>query len=127
MDYRKRITGGGKFKNHDHALTGNNDLAFLTQPSIIEEIHRNYLEAGADIILTNTFSSTSIAQADYHLQHAAYDLNLAAASIAKKVVREFNKHNSSQPRFVAGSIGPTNRTASLSPGCQRPGIQSCYI
>ena len=118
-DFRK-----GWFENHDKPLKGNNDLLSLTRPDIIKQIHREYLEAGADIIETNTFSGTTIAQADYGLQKAAYDINFHGAKIAKEVCDEFTKKDPSKPRFVAGSIGPTNVTLSLSPNVNDPGFRS---
>jgi len=96
----------------------------LTRPEIIREIHAQYLEAGADIIETNTFSGTSIAQADYNLESAVYDINYHSAKIAKEVAVEYTKANADKPRFVAGAIGPTNRTASMSPDVNRPGYRA---
>ena len=106
-DFRK-----GWFENHDKPLKGNNDLLSLTRPEIIKDIHRKYFEAGADIAETNTFSGTWIAQADYGLEKFVYDINYQSAKIAKEVADEFTSLNPDKPRFVAGSIGPTNRTAS---------------
>src|SRR5580698_3223786 len=103
---------GERFKNHAHDLRGNNDLLSITRPDIIKEIHAQYLEAGADIIETNTFSSTTIAQADYKLESLAYELNFESAKIAREVADEFTIKNPAKPRFVAGAFGPTNRTAS---------------
>ncbi len=117
-DFRK-----GWFEGHDHALKGNNDLLSLTRPDIIKEIHAQYLEVGADIIETNTFSGTWIAQADYHLEKFVYDINFQSAKIAREVADEFTKLNPNKPRFVAGSIGPTNRTASISPDVNDPGFR----
>ena len=117
-DFRK-----GWFENHSQPLKGNNDLLSLTRPDIIEEIHRLYFEAGADIAETNTFSGTTIAQADYGLQAFVNDINFQSAKIAKKVADEFTVKNPSKPRFVAGSIGPTNRTASISPDVNDPGFR----
>jgi len=117
-DFRK-----GWFENHSQPLKGNNDLLSLTRPDIIEEIHRLYFEAGADIAETNTFSGTTIAQADYGLQAFVYDINFQSAKIAKKVADEFTAKDPSKPRFVAGSIGPTNRTASISPDVNDPGFR----
>lgn len=117
-DFRK-----GWFEDHSQPLKGNNDLLSLTRPEIIEEIHRLYFEAGADIAETNTFSGTTIAQADYGLQAFVYDINFQSAKIAKKVADEFTAKNPSKPRFVAGSIGPTNRTASISPDVNDPGFR----
>jgi 5-methyltetrahydrofolate--homocysteine methyltransferase len=118
-DYR-----GSRFKEFAHPLKGNHDLLSLTQPKIIENIYYSYLQAGADIIETNTFSSTSIAQADYHTEDIVYELNKEAAAIAKKVALAFTKRNPDKPRFVAGSIGPTNKTASLSPDVNDPGFRA---
>ena len=117
-DYR-----GERFKNHPHPLKGNNDLLSITQPEIIKEIHRAYLAAGADIIETNTFSATSIAMGDYHMQELAYELNFESAKIAKEAVKEFLQTDNSRPRFVAGALGPTNKTASLSPDVNDPGYR----
>jgi len=118
-DYR-----GSQFINHDKPLKGNHDILSITQPDIIKGIHRQYLEVGADIIETNTFSSTSLAQADYHLESYVYDMNFKSASIAKEVAKEFTKNDSTKPRFVAGAIGPTNKTASLSPDVNNPGFRA---
>ncbi|WP_274475140.1 homocysteine S-methyltransferase family protein [Mangrovimonas aestuarii] len=111
---------GERFKDFHLPLKGNNDLLSLTQPRAIAEIHRQYFEVGADIVETNTFSSTTIAMADYGLEDMVYELNYQSAKIAKEVALEFTKANPQKPRFVAGSIGPTNRTASLSPDVNRP-------
>ncbi len=118
-DYR-----GKRFKDWKSPLKGNNDLLSLTQPEAIEEIHRKYLLAGADIIETNTFSGTTIAMADYHMENLVYELNYESAKIARKVCDEFTAQNPDKPRFVAGSIGPTNRTASLSPDVNDPGYRA---
>lgn len=118
-DFRK-----GWFEDHPSPLKGNNDLLSLTRPDIIKQIHREYLEAGADIIETNTFSGTTVAQADYHLESAVYDINYHSAKIAKEVADEFTQLNPNKPRFVAGSIGPTNRTASISPDVNDPGFRA---
>lgn len=115
---------GEKFQDHQKSLKGNNDLLSLTRPDIIKEIHAAYFEAGADIAETNTFSSTAIAQADYGLEDVVYELNLQAAKIAREVAGEFTKKDGSKPRFVAGSIGPTNRTASISPDVNNPGYRA---
>lgn len=115
---------GERFKNHDTSLKGNNDLLSITRPDIIKDIHRAYFEAGADIAETNTFSGTTVAQADYHLEEAVYDINYQSAKIAKEVADEFTKANPSKPRFVAGSMGPTNRTASISPDVNNPGFRA---
>lgn len=118
-DFRK-----GWFDNHSFPLKGNNDLLSLTRPDIVEAIHREYLLAGADIIETNTFSGTTIAQADYGLEQAVYDINFQSAKLAKEVCREFEQITPDKPRFVAGSMGPTNRTASLSPDVNNPGFRA---
>jgi 5-methyltetrahydrofolate--homocysteine methyltransferase len=115
---------GERFKDHDFPLKGNNDILSITRPDIIKAIHRQYLEAGADIIETNTFSGTTIAQADYHLEDAVYDLNYYSAKIAKEAAEEFTKKDPSKPRFVAGAMGPTNKTASLSPDVNNPGFRA---
>jgi 5-methyltetrahydrofolate--homocysteine methyltransferase len=114
-DFRK-----GAFENHDKSLKGNNDLLSITRPDIIKDIHRQYFLAGADIVETNTFSGTWIAQADYGLEDAVYRINYQSAKIAKEVASEF----SDKQRFVAGSIGPTNRTASISPDVNDPGYRA---
>lgn len=115
---------GEKFKNHAHPVKGNNDLLVLTQPEIILNIHRAYLEAGSDIIETNTFNSNSFSQADYHLESEVYNLNLAAAKLAKQASGEFTKLTPEKPRFVAGAIGPMNKTLSLSPDVNDPGFRA---
>ncbi|MCS7074991.1 MAG: homocysteine S-methyltransferase family protein, partial [Bacteroidia bacterium] len=114
-----------RFLNHPHDLKGNNDILCITQPQIIQEIHLQYLQAGADIIETNTFSATSIAQADYQCETLAYEINYAAARLAKSAVTEFLRQNpQASPRWVAGAIGPTNRAASLSPDVNDPGFRN---
>jgi 5-methyltetrahydrofolate--homocysteine methyltransferase len=118
-DFRK-----GYFENHQSPLKGNNDLLALTRPEIILGIHEAYFEAGADIAETNTFSGTSIAQADYHLEHIVYDLNVAAAKLAREAADKYTALQPDKPRFVAGSIGPTNRTASISPDVNDPGYRA---
>ena len=115
---------GERFKDHQYPLKGNNDLLSLTRPDIIKDIHRQYFEAGADIVETNTFSGTSVAQADYHLEHVVYDLNFESARIAKEVAVEITSQNPDKPRFVAGALGPTNKTASLSPDVNNPGYRA---
>lgn len=115
---------GQRFKNHPSPLKGNNDLLSITRPDIIKEIHRLYLQAGADIIETNTFSSTTITQADYQLESLAYELNYQSAKIAKEAADEFTKLDTTKPRFVAGALGPTNKTASLSPDVNNPGYRA---
>ena len=111
---------GERFRDHPVSVKGNNDLLSLTQPQAIEEIHRRFLEAGADIIETNTFSGTSIAMADYGMQNLVYELNFESAKIAKRAAQEFSAKNPEKSRFVAGSIGPTNKTASMSPDVNNP-------
>ena len=111
---------GERFKDYPTSLKGNNDLLSLTQPEAIAEIHKKYFEAGADIVETNTFSGTTIAMADYNMEDLVYELNFESAKIAKQVAVEFTKQNPDKPRFVAGSIGPTNKTASLSPDVNKP-------
>jgi 5-methyltetrahydrofolate--homocysteine methyltransferase len=118
-DYR-----GERFKNWHTDVKGNNDLLSITQPQIIEAIHGQYLEAGADIIETNTFSSTSIAQADYEMQSLAYELNVASAKCARNAADKFTAINPDKPRFVAGAIGPLNKTLSLSPDVNNPGYRA---
>ena len=115
-DYR-----GEKFKDYEILLKGNNDLLSITQPEAILNIHRAYLKAGADIIMTNTFSSTPIAMADYKMESLVYDLNFHSAQLAKKAVLEHDSEE--KPRFIAGSIGPTNKTASMSPDVNNPGFR----
>jgi len=120
-DYR-----GERFKDWHKDVRGNNDLLSLTQPQIIQAIHKAYLEAGADIIETNTFSSTSIAQADYDMQSLAYELNVAAATCARKAIDEFTKNSeaTNNCKFVAGAIGALNKTLSLSPDVNNPGFRT---
>ncbi|MBO6496750.1 MAG: homocysteine S-methyltransferase family protein [Roseivirga sp.] len=115
---------GERFKDHQHPLKGNNDLLSITRPDIIKEIHRLYFEAGADIVETNTFSGTTIAQADYSLEDAVYDINFQSAKIAREVADQITASEPEKPRFVAGSIGPTNRTASISPDVNDPGFRA---
>lgn len=110
--------------NHPKPLKGNNDLLSLSRPDVIKSIHAAYLEAGADILETNTFSGTSIAQEDYGLSHLAYDINYHSAKIAREVADEFTNKNPDKPRFVAGALGPTNKTASLSPDVNDPGYRA---
>lgn len=118
-DYR-----GEQFKPHEHSLKGCNDLLSITKPEVIETIHRQYLEAGADIIETNTFNATSISMADYHLENIIYELNVAAAKVARKAADDFMKKNSGTQKFVAGALGPTSKTASLSPDVNDPGYRA---
>lgn len=115
---------GRRFKQHPHSLLGNNDLLTLTQPEVIAEIHQGYLEAGCDIIETNTFNSNRISQADYSLEEFTYELNFEGAKLAKSLCEQFTRKDPSKPRYVAGAIGPTNRTASLSPDVNNPGIRT---
>ena len=119
-DYR-----GVRFKNYEILLKGNNDLLSITQPEAILNIHRAYLKAGADIIMTNTFSSTPIAMADYKMESLVYDLNFESAQLAKKAVLEYDSED--KPRFIAGSIGPTNKTASMSPDVNNPGFREVHF
>src|SRR5262245_53504797 len=114
----------GQFKDHPADLKGNNDLLNLTQPEIIKTIHRQYLEAGADILETNTFNSNAISMADYKMEPLVYDLNLSGAQLARRAADEFTKSNPRYPRFVAGSVGPTNRTASMSPDVNNPAFRA---
>ena len=113
----------GEFKCHKNQK-GNNDLLNITNPEIIKDIHRKYLEAGADIIETNTFNSTSISQKDYDMEDKVYELNIKGAKLAREHADIFTKTNPNKPRFVAGSMGPTNRTASLSPDVENPGYRN---
>ena len=115
---------GERFKDFPYSLKGNNDLLSITQPQAIRDIHAQYFEAGADIVETNTFSSTTIGMADYHLEDIVYELNFQSAKIAREVADEFTARNPAKPRFVAGSIGPTNRTASMSPDVNDPGYRA---
>ncbi|MCL6268121.1 homocysteine S-methyltransferase family protein [Flagellimonas myxillae] len=115
---------GDRFKDWEHPLVGNNDLLSLTQPDAIAEVHRKYFEAGADIVETNTFSGTTIAMADYFMEELVYELNYESARIAKEVADEFTAKEPDKPRFVAGSIGPTNKTASMSPDVNDPGYRA---
>lgn len=118
-DYR-----GERFKDWKSDLKGNNDLLCLTKPEVIQAIHREYLAAGADIIETNTFNAQAVSLADYHMEHLAYEINLAAARIAREVADEFTRTDPSKPRFVAGAIGPMNKTLSLSPDVNDPGFRA---
>lgn len=111
---------GTRFTDFPYPLKGNNDLLSLTQPEAVKAVHRAYFEAGADIVETNTFSGTTIGMADYHLEDLVYELNYESAKIAREVADEFTD----KPRFVAGSIGPTNRTASMSPDVNDPGFRA---
>ena len=115
---------GERFKDFPTSVKGNNDLLSLTQPEAIKEIHRKYLDAGADIIETNTFSGTTIAMADYQMEDLVYELNYQSAKIAKEVTDEFTAKEPHKPRFVVGSMGPTNKTASMSPEVNDPGFRA---
>ncbi len=117
----------GKFKDHPSALKGNNDLLSITQPKIIGDIHRAYLDAGADILETNTFNSNRISMADYRMEHLVHELNVSAVRLAKKLTEEYTRKDPSKPRFVAGSIGPTNKTASLSPDVNDPSYRGVHF
>ena len=118
-DYR-----GERFKDYPSDLKGNNDLLSITQPEIIKEIHASYFEAGADMVETNTFNSTRISMADYHMEDLAPELNFKAAQLAREVADEFTAREPEKLRFVAGSMGPTNKTASLSPDVNNPGYRA---
>jgi 5-methyltetrahydrofolate--homocysteine methyltransferase len=118
-DYR-----GTRFADFAYDLKGNNDLLSLTQPEIIADIHRQYFAAGADIVETNTFNSTRISMSDYHMEDLVWELNFESARIARSVADEFLVKEPHKPRFVAGSIGPTNKTASLSPEVNNPGFRA---
>lgn len=113
-----------ELKDHPKPLKGNNDLLSLSRPDVIKAIHAAYLEVGADIIETNTFSGTTIAQADYGLERLAYRINYESAKIAKEVALEYSQKTPDKPRFVAGAVGPTNRTASISPDVNDPGYRA---
>ncbi len=115
---------GQRFANHSHDCKGNNDLLSLTQPAVIQEIHEAYLAAGADLIETNTFNANTISQADYALESIAYELNLESAKLARAACDKFTAQTPNKPRFVCGAIGPTNRTASLSPDVNDPGMRN---
>lgn len=118
-DFRGEI-----LKDHPHPLKGNNDLLSITRPDIIKDIHRQYFDAGSDIIETNTFGSTTVAQADYHLEHLVYQINFQSAKIAKEVANEYTAKEPHKPRFVAGSMGPTTKLASMSPDVNNPGFRA---
>src|SRR6187401_618629 len=115
---------GERFRNHPKDLKGNNDVLVLTRPDVIADIHAEYLAAGADIIETNTFSSTSVSQGDYGLEAIAYELNFEAAKLAKRVAAEWTAKTPDKPRFVAGSIGPTTKTLSISPDVNNPAFRA---
>ncbi|MCH2021820.1 MAG: methionine synthase [Saprospiraceae bacterium] len=118
-DYR-----GKRFENFSQDLKGNNDLLSITRPDVIENIHKAYLEAGADIIETNTFNANAISQEDYNLAELSYEINLSAAQCAKRAVETYNNLNPDKPRFVAGAFGPTSKTASMSPDVNDPGFRA---
>ena len=115
---------GERFKDIPGQMKGNNDLLCLSRPDVIEEIHRKYLEAGADIIETNTFNATAVSMADYHVQKFCREINLAAAKLARKLADEYTLMNPAKPRFVAGSVGPTNKTCSMSPDVNNPAFRA---
>src|SRR6202012_3142381 len=123
LQYDEAAFRGERFKDFHRDLRGNNDLLILTQPKAIEDIHAEYLRAGADIVATNTFSSTSIAQADYDMSDLAYELNLEGARLARNAANRVTAEDG-RPRFVTGAIGPTNRTASISPDVANPGYRA---
>ena len=118
---------GERFADHDRPLKGDNDLLSITRPAVIEEIHERYLQAGADVIETNSFTATAVAQADYGLQAAAYEINLEAARIARAAADRWSAKTPDKPRFVAGAIGPTSKTLSLSPDVNDPALRSIYF
>ncbi len=124
LEFSDQQFRGDRFEDHPCPLMGNNDLLSITQVDAIKNIHEEYLLAGADIIETNTFSSNSIAMADYQLVELAYELNYQSAKIAKEVAQKISAENLNKPRFVAGSIGPTNKTASMSPDVNDPGFRA---
>jgi 5-methyltetrahydrofolate--homocysteine methyltransferase len=115
---------GARFKDWPRDVKGNNDLLVLTQPKVIQDIHEQYLAAGADIIETNTFNAQRISMADYGMEALSYEINVTAARLARAAADKFTKENRSKPRFVAGAVGPTNRTASISPNVNDPGFRN---
>ena len=115
---------GARFKDWERDVKGNNDLLVLTQPQIIAEIHEAYLEAGADILETNTFNAQAISLSDYGMEKLAYEINVAAAKIARAAADKWTKRTPDKPRFVAGAVGPTNRTASISPDVSNPAFRN---
>ena len=115
---------GERFRGWGRDLRGNNDLLTLTQPALIRRLHLDYLAAGVDIIETNTFNSTSVSLGDYGMEDLAYEVNLAAAGLARDAADEWQKRDRSRPRFVAGAIGPTTKTASISPDVNDPGFRN---
>jgi 5-methyltetrahydrofolate--homocysteine methyltransferase len=128
MIQRHKLTEAGyrgeRFKSWPRDVKGNNDLLVLTQPGIIEDIHEQYLEAGADIIETNTFNAQVISMADYAMEELAYEINVAAAELARRAADKYTRRTPGKPRFVAGAVGPTNRTASISPNVNDPGYRN---
>ena len=118
-DYR-----GERFKDFPHDIKGNNDLLSITRPDVILAIHKEYLDAGADILETNTFSGTTVAMADYHMEDLVYEINYEGAKLARQAADEYTKDNPTKPRFVAGSMGPTTKMASLSPDVNNPGFRA---
>ena len=120
----KTTIAAQRFEDHSKDVKGNNDLLVLTQPEIIEEIHGEYLAANADIIETNTFNAQRISMADYHMQDLAYEMNVEAAKLARRAADEWTAKTPDKPRFVAGAVGPTNRTASISPNVNDPGYRN---
>ena len=115
---------GERFKDHGHDLKGNNDILSITRPDVIKAIHRGYFDAGSDIVETNTFSTTTVSQADYGLEDAVREINLAGAKVAREAADEFMSANPGRRVFVAGAVGPTNRTASMSPDVNNPGYRA---
>ena len=118
---------GEQFKDHSHPLKGDNDLLSITQPEIITQIHRDNLEAGSDLIETNTFNANKISQADYALEDQVRAINLASAKCARQAADEYTEKTPDKPRYVVGAIGPTNRTASLSPDVNNPGYRAVRL
>src|SRR5262245_57548289 len=115
---------GERFRGWGRELRGNNDLLTLTQPALIRRLHLDYLAAGVDIIETNTFNSTAVSLADYGMEELAYELNVAAGKLGRDAVDEWQKKDRSRPRFVAGALGPTTKTASISPDVNNPGFRA---
>ncbi|MCB9260784.1 MAG: homocysteine S-methyltransferase family protein [Flavobacteriales bacterium] len=118
-DYR-----GSRFADFEHSVKGNNDLLCITKPEVVREIHKKFLDAGADILETNTFNANAISMADYHMENLVYEMNVAGAKIAKELAIEYTNRNPEKPRFVAGSMGPTTKLASLSPDVTNPGYRA---
>ena len=123
-DFSEEQFRGERFKDWSSSVKGNNDMLSLTQPEAIKEIHRAYFAAGADIVETNTFNSTTIAMADYEMESHSREINLVSAQLASSVADEFTKANPEKPRFVAGVLGPTNRTCSISPDVNDPSYRN---